>query len=135
MNGYNTKFYRSEDNVTFTQVPGLMEIEPPEISRDTYETTLMDNSDNANGYKAYEGAMRDAGELSVTLAYQPENAAQNALVEDVDADDARYYRIEYPDGTTVSFRAIATSLGSTLTRDDRVTRNFKFKVSGPVTVA
>lgn len=131
--GYGTTFSRSTDNVTFTQVAGLVDIEPPEVTRDVQETTLMDNSDGANGTKTFQGGMRDTGEISLTLHWNPDDAGQQALKADLETDSARYYRITYPDNTTMSMRAVLSSWGQAVPIDNRITRTCKFKVSGPIT--
>lgn len=135
MNGYGTKFYRSTDNVTFTQISGLIDLEPPEITRETYETTLIDNSDSANGYKTFAGALRDAGELSLNLAWDPDATGQQDLESDLSTDSARYYRVLYSEGTTITFCAVLTGFGQAVPINDRITRSCKFKLSGPITVA
>lgn len=130
MHGYGTKFYRSTDNTTFTQVSGLIDVETPEISRETYESTLMDNSDSANGWKKFKGALLDAGELSLTLEWDAADSGQVALRTDLETDLARYYRVEYPGGETFSFEAILTAFGQATPIADRITRTCKFKLSG-----
>lgn len=130
MHGYGTKFYRSTDNSTFTQVAGLIDVETPEISRETYETTLMDNSDSANGWKKFKGALLDPGELSLTLEWDADDSGQTALRADLEVDDPRYYRVEYPGGETFSFEAVLTSFGQSTPIADRITRSCKFKLSG-----
>ena len=135
MYGYGTTFSRSTDNSVFTQVAGLIDLEPPEVTRETYEKTLMDNSDSANGYKTFAGALRDSGELSITLEWDADDSGQTALAGDLDTDAARYYRVTYPGSETATFEAVLTSWGQAVPIGDRITRTCKFKLSGSITVA
>jgi len=77
--------------------------------------------------------MRDNGEISLTLHWNPDDAGQQALRADLETDSPRYYRITYPDATTISMRAVLSSWGQAVPVDNRITRTCKFKVSGPIT--
>lgn len=135
MIGYKTKFYRSTDGVSFSQIAKLIDMENYEISRDTFEKTLIDNSDGADGYKSYGAGLKDAGEVSLTLEWSPTDTGQQDLSGDLDTDADRWYRVEYPDGTTATFKALLTGWGKSLPIAERITRNCKFKLSGKPTVS
>jgi hypothetical protein len=132
--GYKTKFKRSADaGVTYTQVAGLIEIEPHEVTRGSVETTTLDDD---SGYKTFTpSGLADAGEVSCTLEWNEADTEQGALAADLDAAGNGYYQILYPEGETVSFRGHVTSWGKAVPVEDRITRTVKFKLSEKPTVA
>ena len=127
MKGYGTKFLRSPDDVTYTQVAGLLDVEPGETVRGSYETTTIDGTDK---YKKFEPGLLDAGEVSLTLIFDPADSGQTTLAADLEDDTLRYYRVEYPDGTTVDYHGFLTGWGTPTPMEDKITRTVKFKVSG-----
>ncbi|WP_444883524.1 phage tail tube protein [Microbulbifer sp. PSTR4-B] len=130
--GYKTKFYRSNDGSAYTQVAGLLDIDPGEESRGSSDVTPIDGT---SGYMEFDPVgLRDAGEVSLTLKWAPSDAGQTALRADFDADVNFNYKIEYPEGTTVEFVGHITGWGQAVPKDNQITRTVKFKISGKPTV-
>lgn len=126
--GYKTKFYRSNDGSSYTQVAGLLDVDPGEESRGSSDVTPIDGT---SGYMDFEPVgLRDAGEVSLTLKWNPSDSGQAALRSDFDADTNFYYQIEYPEGTTVELTGHITGWGQAVPKDGQITRTVKFKISG-----
>ena len=132
--GYKTQFKRSADTgTTYTQVAGLIDIEPHEVTRGSVETTKLDDT---SGYKTFDpSGLADAGEVSCTLEWDEADTEQVALAADLDAVGNGYYQIAYPGGETVTFRGHVTSWGKAVPIEDRITRTVKFKLSEKPVVA
>lgn len=133
MKGYGTKFYRSTDDITYTQVANLLNVALSEYSRGSIENTTIDGT---TGFKTFEPGLIDAGEVSLTLVWDVANTEQIALAADLESDTLRYYRVEYPDGTEVDMYGFITGWGDSIEIEEKVMRNVKFKISGkPVVTA
>ena len=131
MIGYGTKFYRSPDDVTYTQVARLLSVEVAEASRGSVENTEIDQPDK---YKTFEPGLIDAGETSLSLTWDEGDAGQVLLRGDFESDALVYYRVEYPDGSTVDYHGFITGWGAPVAIEEKITRNVKFKISGKPTV-
>ncbi|MFI2810141.1 phage tail tube protein [Microbulbifer sp. JSM ZJ756] len=130
--GYKTQFHRSDDGLAYTQVAGMLEIEPNEVSRGSSDVTPIDGT---SGYMDYDPAgLRDAGEVSITLIWNEGDTGQQALAADLESDANAYYKVIYPEGTEVEFIGHITGWGQSVPRDDKITRTVKFKISGKPTV-
>lgn len=130
--GYKTKFLRSDDGTTYTQVAGLLDIDPGEESRGSVDMTTIDGT---SGYMDYDPAgLRDAGELSLTLIWNEGDTGQQALRGDYDSDENCYYQVIYPGGTEVEYVGHITGWGKAVPKDDKITRTVKFKISGKPSV-
>lgn len=130
--GYKTQFLRSDDGVAYTQVAGLLDIEPGEESRGSSDVTTIDGT---SGYMDFDPVgLRDAGEVSITLIWNEGDTGQQALRGDYDSDTNGYYQVLYPDGTEVEFVGHITGWGVAVPKDDKITRTVKFKISGKPTV-
>ncbi|WP_444958107.1 hypothetical protein [Microbulbifer sp. ZKSA002] len=56
--GYKTKFYRSDDGSFYSQVAGMLDLEPGEESRGSVDMTPIDGT---SGYIDYDpSGLRDA---------------------------------------------------------------------------
>lgn len=94
--GLKTKFQREGDTPdTFEDVAKVAGISPPQLSRDVAEVDELDPPDEIKG--KLPGAI-DAGEVSLTLNFDPDNDGHTALESDFWAGAARKYRIKLPNG-------------------------------------
>ncbi len=130
MIGSGTQFHRSEDGTTYTRIGKIMELNAPEQSRASSEKTYLDNSDN---YKSFEPGMIDPGEMTISLEYDPDDAAQNLLKNDFNTKSNFYYKITYPDGSHDTFQGHITAWGKAVPKEETIQRNITFKVTGQVT--
>jgi predicted secreted protein len=115
---------------TYTAIANVSGLSGPGLSRETLDVTAHDSPD---AYREFLGGLRDPGEISADLNYDP--AAHDTLIEDLDDDDPSNYRITWPDGTTWTFPAIMTGFEPSAPIDDKLAASVTWKVSGkPVRV-
>ena len=104
--GLRTKFYRSEDGSTFTQIAQVASITPPQPEREVAEVDELDPPGDVR--KKLPGII-DPGEVTVTLNFDPTNTGHLALEQDFRDGQARQYRIKLPNGYGWTFTGIVTS--------------------------
>lgn len=129
--GYGARF---GIGATPTYVAEVVSITPPGMTRDTVEVTHLE-SDNA--YKEYIGALKDAGEASITVNYIPAVSASDALLTAFNTDGPQDFTILFPSGTLkLTFKGIVTGyeLGD-IVADDKMSATFTVKATGAVTIA
>lgn len=91
-----------------TYIGTLTNIPSPEITADTFETTVLDVSD---GYKTFKQNLKDGGEIALVGYYDSEDSGQPLLKTSLDAGTEDTYTIEFPSsiGTTWTFTGIVTN--------------------------
>lgn len=130
--GFGVAFERSDMGApgTFTAIASVTNVGGPETSRETYETTAHDSPD---GWREFIGGLKDGGEVSLELNYDPRE--HDTLVEDYDDEDPRDYRVVWPRGLgTWAFKAIMTGFNPSGPSDDKLSAEATFKVSGKPTI-
>jgi predicted secreted protein len=129
INGKNTQFKRGDGAGTevFTAIANVTNITPPGLSRETIDVTAHDSPDD---YMEFLGGLKDGGEASFELNYDP--AEHDVLVADFDDDAPRNYQIVFPDpaATTWQFAGIMTGFEVEAPYDDKLSATVTFKVSG-----
>jgi predicted secreted protein len=106
-------------------------LNPPNISRETLDVT---SHDSTNGWMEFLGSLKDPGEVSADVNYQPDK--HDLLVSDFEDATPRNYRIVFPDAdsTTWEFPAILTAFEPETPYDDKATASLTWKVSGKPTI-
>lgn len=104
--GLRTKFYRSENGSTFTEIAQIASIQPPQPEREVAEVDELDPPGDVR--KKLPGII-DAGEVVVTLNFDPENQGHLALEQDFRDGAPRQYRIKLPTNWGWTFTGIVTS--------------------------
>jgi predicted secreted protein len=127
LDGFGTKLLRSdmESSPTFTELAGITSISGPGISREILDVTAHDSAD---AYREFLGGVKDPGEVSVDVNYDP--AVHDVWVDDLDDTDPRDYQLEFPEGTVWAIKALLTSFEPTAPFDDKLTASTSFKVTG-----
>ena len=121
----------------FTDIAEITSISPPSLSKDTIETTSHDSVDR---YKEFISGLRDAGEVSLDINYDPADATHGlltGLLGEYEKDAPSNYKIIFPDAstTTWSFAGILTSFETSAPIDDKLTASVTIKISGKPTLA
>lgn len=116
---------------TFTAIAEINDINGPNLSRDTLETTSLDTT---GGYRTFIGGFRDGGEIQLEMNFTLDG--YDDLKLDFEDDDPRDYQIVLPDtgATTLGFSALVTALGMKLSTTDKITASVTLKISGEVTL-
>ena len=134
IDAHGTQFLRGDGATpeVFAAIARVSNIEPPQLKRDTQETTAHDSPD---GYKTFQGGLVDAGDVGIDLIYNPN--IHDVLVSDLNDNEPRNYRIVFPTtpSATWSFEAVMTEFSSKAPYDDKLTASVKFKVSGKPTIS
>lgn len=114
----------------------ILDISGPSFSRDAVDTTHSQSTDR---YREFITGLRDAGEMSATIALVPASAQgskHRELMDDYESNSRVTYRLVFPDGATnFSFSGIITSLEHATPINDRMTMAMTIKISGKPTLA
>lgn len=118
----------------FTEVAAIKEIQPPQMTRDSVETTVHNTDDR---YRTFIPGLRNAGEVTMTIEYDPNADGHTSLLDDFNDDVTHNYEIDFPSsiGETWSFTGFPTALGEATPIGDVVTRQVTFKVTGKPALA
>lgn len=109
---------------TFEPIANITSLTPPGISRETLDVT---SHDSPNGYMEFLGGLKDPGEVSFDVNYDP--AEHDKLVEDFEEDNPVNYEVAFPDGTVWGFGAILTGFEPEAPYDDKLTASLTLKVT------
>jgi predicted secreted protein len=85
---HGTELYRGE-----TKVARLLNISPPEVTRDDMDVTDHDSPD---GYKEYIPGLKDGGEVSIEGHLIPTDDTQKGLLAALDIDEPEEWTIRFP---------------------------------------
>lgn len=129
-NAFGTKFERgdgTEGSETFEALANVTNIAGPELSRETIDTTAHDTAD---AWREFIGSLKDGGEVSLDLNYDPNK--HDELVADLDDAEPRSYRLVFPVTPAVAWtiKAVMTGFSSEAPIDDKLSASVTFKVSG-----
>lgn len=120
----------------FTTIANVTSISGPARSRETLDVTAHDSAD---GWMEFVGGLKDGGEVSLEINYDPAETTHD-LDDDFDDTDPRNYQIvilpDTPDEVTWDFAGILTELSDEFPYDDKMSRSMTIKISGkPVLTA
>lgn len=128
LDAFGIKLERSDMEATpvFTAIGNITSVSGPEIERETYDVTAHDSPD---GWREWIGGLKDGGEMSIDLNYDPRK--HDELVEDFQDSAARDYKVTFP-GTLGSWaiKAFLTGFSQESPVDDKMTATLTFKVTG-----
>lgn len=131
--GHGTRLQRTPTDSpgTVNDLGELIEIGGPELSRDAVDASHMLSPDQ---YREFISGMRDAGEVSFTVALVPDNtqgSVHQELIDDYNTNSTVRYRLLFPDANTYwEFDALLTSIPHAIPLDDRMTIGGTMKISG-----
>jgi predicted secreted protein len=133
---FGSEFKRDSDGAgTFTTIANVSDLSGPEREREAIEVTAHDSPDQ---YREFVKGLKDGGEVTVTLNYDPANNSHSALDADFEEDELRDYQVVILPGDddeyTWEFSAMITSLGDSFPVDDRMERDVTVKISGKPTL-
>ena len=132
IDAFGTQLLRGDGGTPeiFTAIANVTSISGPSLSRETIDVTAHDSPD---GWMEFVGGLKDAGEVSADINYDP--SKHDTLVADFDDDEPRNYQLVFPDGTTWSFAAILTGFEPEAPYDDKLAASLTFKVTGKPTLS
>lgn len=111
---------------TFTTLGNVTSVSGPEIERETYDVTAHDS---LSGWREFIGGLKDGGEVSLDLNYDPRK--HDVLVADFEDTAPRDYKLTFP-GTLGEWalKLVLTGFSQEAPVDDKLAGTLKFKVSG-----
>lgn len=133
---FGTQFKRdTTGSGSFAAIANVSDISGPDRSREAIEVTAHDSPDK---YREFIKGLKDGGEVSITINYDPTDTSHQALDADFEEDDLRDYQVVILPGTvdewTWQISALITSLGDAYPIDDKMEREATFKISGKPTL-
>ena len=116
---------------SFQKVAEVTNLTPPGRTRDTVDATHLESPD---GYKEYIPGLKDAGEATLTINFDP--ADQDILLEAFE-NGAVESQITFPNKVTLTFDGIVTGYEiNDVVADEKMSATFTVKPSGrPVLAA
>lgn len=128
--GHGTEFHRSDDGTstgTFAKVGRIRDVTPPSLSRDAVETTDMESTDR---WREYIGGLKDGGEVSFEITFDPGSTETTTFMGDLNDDDAGYYKLIFPDTSEWGFAGLLTGFEPSTPIGDKMMANVTFKLTG-----
>jgi hypothetical protein len=109
------------------QCAGVIDLTPPTQSAATSEESYLDG----DGWVEKDTGDINPGELAATLAWDPEDAQQQALYADFTGRSKHWYRVNYTLATvTDKYYGVLSEWGKAIAKGEKVTRSVKFSLSG-----
>lgn len=136
IDAFGTQFLRDSDGAgTFVAIANVSDLSGPSRAREAIEVTAHDSP---NQYREFVKGLKDGGEVTVTVNYDPAAVTHTALDADFEEDDLRDYQIIVLPGEddehTWGFSGLITAIGDEFPVDDRMEREVTFKISGKPTL-
>ena len=131
--GHGSAFKRSGDGTssgTMASLAGVTSINGISLSRETIDVTDMDSVDR---YREFIGALRDGGEVTVGMEFDPDGGDYANAISDYNSDTPGYYEIVFPDTSEWAFNGLLTGVTVDDPFDDKMTAELTYKVSGKPT--
>jgi hypothetical protein len=119
---------------TFATVVNVGDIDGPDMSLDTEETT---NHGSVDGWGEFIGTILNGGEVGFPINYipgDPTHDMNTGLQADMINRTVRNYQLVYPDpgGNGYQFAALVTGFKPGAPVKGKLTADVKLKISGPV---
>jgi hypothetical protein len=111
------------------QAAGVTDITPPTQSASVSEESYLDGS----GWIEKDTGDINPGELSAVLAWDPEDAQQQAMYADFKSGTKRWYRLNYTlavPPVTDKYYGVLSEWGKAIAKGEKVSRSVKFALSG-----
>jgi hypothetical protein len=121
---------------TWTELGGVQDIKFGGLTRDKIETT---NVQSPQGYKEYIGGLKDGGEISLTIEFNPSEPTHanqtNGLLAIFEENTPHNFRVVWPDAsrTIWAFAGIIVKMPPQATMNKAITADVGVQVSGPMT--
>lgn len=128
-------FQRSTDGSVYTTIGEVVDPTPPPL---TGETTDVTHEESPGGFREYLATLRDAGEPTFTINFDPSgatHAAHTSLLTDLVNGTLQYWKVVYPGSVASwSFRGIVTSFEPEAPMDGALRASVTIRTSGQPTL-
>lgn len=129
---FGTQFKRDTTGAgAFAAIASVSDISGPERSREEIEVTAHDSPDK---YKEFVKGLKEAGEVTITLNYDPGQSTHRDLDADFEEEAPRDYQLVVlpgdADQLTVDFSGLITGLSEAYPVDDKMECEATFRITG-----
>lgn len=136
VDAHGTQFLRDTTGAgTFAVIANVSDISGPSRERESMDVTAHDSPDK---YREFVKGLKDGGEVTITLNYNPANSTHSDLDADFEEVALRKYQVvvlpDTADERTWEFSGLITSIGDEFPTDDKMEREVTFKLSGKPTL-
>lgn len=118
----------------FVTIANVGDLSGPSRQRNMIEVTTHDSPDK---YREFVKGLKDGGEVTATINFDPGDTSHTALDADFEEDGLREYQLVVlpgdPDELTVQFSAGISDIGDSYPVDGQMEREVTFKISGKPT--
>ncbi len=116
----------------FTTIANIMSITPPNMQRDSLETTKHNDEDR---WRTYIPGLIDPGQVTLNISWDPNNATHDFL-DELNSAEVAAYKIKFPAaiGMEFTFDAFLESFEPAGDVDGLLSATATYKVSGPITL-
>lgn len=130
--GHGTEFHRSTDGTApnLAALGELISIDGMSVERSVVDATSFSSTER---YRELIAGMRNAGEVTVTIALDPDGSDHANALSDLAADAPGLYAIIFPDTSDWQFSAFLTSHNEGIPIDDRMTLELTYAITGKPT--
>jgi predicted secreted protein len=138
MSAFKTKIaWDPAGGSSFTEIAQVRAITPPSISRSEIDVTTHDSP---NGWMEYLPGLKDGGEVSFEIIFDPSLGTHDAitgLLSDFDDDTIASWRIIFPNTANTTWIALGFLTGFEVDAptDDALTASITIKVTGKPTLS
>jgi len=115
-----------------TTIAAIRDISGPSLSLDTIDVTTHDST---GAWREFIAGLKDGGEVSLELVFDPDDATQKTLRDDLIARTVNAYSITLTDTspTVIGFSALVTDFEPSMGVEDELSASATLKVTGAVT--
>jgi len=110
-----------------TTIANVISITPIGVSVATIDSTDMDST-----WRTFIGGLKDGGECSVQISYDPSAATHTAIESAIDGA-SKSIEITWSDASTMTFSAIINSFSPSVAIDSALSASIGMKITGAVT--
>lgn len=132
--GYGTAFKRGDGaspTEAFAAIAEVRAINGFAMSKDTVDASHMASPSR---YREFISGLRDAGEITVEINFDPASTDVANAFTDFDANVARNYQIVWADTSEFEFSGICTGVETGAPVDDMMTATLTYKLTGKPTL-
>lgn len=134
LDAFGTELRRGDGATSevFTAIANVTNVGGPSLSRSTIDVT---SHDSPNQWMEFLGGLKDAGEVSLDVNYDPD--VHDVLVADFEDTAPRNYRVAFPTTpeTLWNVSAILTGFEPEAPHDDKLAAELTFKLTGQPSLA
>lgn len=136
--GIGTTYAVYDTSVSPEAYTDLGEVTNIDLGTDEIELIDVTHMDSPNNTREYIAGLKDGGEVTLTLNYDPSNATDVLLRDLQTAGTTVNHRVTFNDGspaTTLTYPAIVRSIGRQVPVDSRMEMTVTIKKAGAETWA